>query len=75
MHTGFAQDGGQVLAREYHILHGSSISDFDIRIVCNTLVNDCPQAAGIDYDGDWDIPFSKRELVRFTLLLSDWVVD
>ena len=76
MHTWFAQDGGQVLAREYHILHGSLILDFDIRIkVRNTLVNGSLVPLRIDYDGDWDIPFSKRELVRFTLLLSDWVVD
>ena len=28
----------------------------------------------VDYDGDWDIPFKKRELVRFVLEYSRWRV-
>ena len=28
----------------------------------------------LEYEGDWDIPFKKRELVRFYLSYSDWVV-
>lgn len=29
----------------------------------------------VNYDGDWDIPFKSRELVRFWLAYSDWDIS
>ncbi|MCC6654633.1 MAG: hypothetical protein IT231_05650 [Flavobacteriales bacterium] len=49
--------------------------DFDISIrVSNAIVNGDLVPMRVDYDGDWDIPFKKRELVRFNLMYEDWIV-
>jgi len=29
----------------------------------------------VDYDGDWDIPFNKREVIRFQLRMGEWMVN
>jgi hypothetical protein len=76
MRTWFDQGTMQVIAREYRIAHASMILDFDIRIRV-----ECTRMGGelvptfIHYDGDWDIPFHKRELVRFQLNLGGWEVQ
>jgi hypothetical protein len=75
MFTWFDQSGMQVVAREYRIAHASLILDFDISItVDNTLVNGELVPVKVTYDGVWDIPFKKREIVRFFLDYSDWQV-
>jgi hypothetical protein len=75
MFTWFDQSGMQVVAREYRIAHASLILDFDISIaVDNTLVNGQLVPVKVTYDGVWDIPFKKREIVRFFLDYSDWQV-
>lgn len=75
MSTWFDQESKQVIAREYHIRHGSLFLDFDIRIkVRNAVVNEALVPVYVDYNGEWDIPFSKPELIRFTLVMGDWVV-
>ncbi|MBS1568021.1 MAG: hypothetical protein JST45_01130 [Bacteroidetes bacterium] len=76
MRTWFDQSTMQVIAREYRIAHASLILDFDISIqVDNALVNDELVPTLIHYDGDWDIPFHKRELVRFWLRMGEWRTD
>ncbi|HEY0976187.1 MAG TPA: hypothetical protein VGE21_01850 [Flavobacteriales bacterium] len=76
MVTWFDQSTMQVIAREYRIQHGSILLDFDIRIrVENTIVDDELVPTTVHYDGDWDIPLKKRELVRFQLDYSDWSVE
>lgn len=76
MRTWFDQSTMQVIAREYRIAHASLILDFDISIqVDNTTVNGELVPTFIRYDGDWDIPFHKRELVRFWLKLGGWEVE
>jgi hypothetical protein len=73
MHTWFDQRNMQVIAREYRIMHASLLLDFDISIqVDNTVVSGELVPTFVRYDGDWDIPFHKRELVRFWLALGDW---
>lgn len=73
MRTWFDQTSMQVIAREYRIAHASLILDFDISIqVDNTVVNGELVPTFIRYDGDWDIPLHKRELVRFWLKLGEW---
>ncbi len=75
MFTWFDQGDMQVLAREYRIAHASLILDFDISItVDNTMVNGDLVPVKVVYDGVWDIPFRKREIVRFFLEYADWQV-
>lgn len=76
MHTWFDQSTMQVIAREYRIAHASMVLDFDISIqVENTVLAGELLPTFIRYDGDWDIPFRKRELVKFWLRLGNWEVD
>lgn len=73
MRTWFDQSTMQVIAREYRIAHASMILDFDISIqVDNALVNGELVPTSIQYDGDWDIPFRKREIVGFWLKMGEW---
>jgi hypothetical protein len=75
MLTWFDQATMMVLAREYRIRHEGILLDFDIRIqVENVVVGDDLVPKHVRYDGDWDIPFKRRELVRFDLVYSDWAV-
>lgn len=76
MLTWFDQATMNVLAREYRMRHAGLLLDFDISIrVANQLVNGDLVPVRVDYDGDWDIPFKKRELVRFWLEYADWKVE
>ena len=73
MRTWFDQSTMQVIAREYRIAHASLILDFDISIqVDNTVIGDELVPTYISYDGDWDIPFHKREIVGFWLKMGEW---
>lgn len=75
MLTWFDQGNMNVMAREYRIQHASLILDFDINIeVENGVVGGDLVPMNVKYEGDWDIPFKKRELVRFYLLYDDWSV-
>lgn len=75
MDTWFDQVSGAVMARNYRIASSSVFLDFDITIkVRNTLVGDVLVPVRVDYDGDWDIPFKSREIVRFWLEYADWQV-
>ncbi len=75
MDTWFDHVTNSVIARQYRIAHSSVILDFDIRIrVENTIVDGALVPTLVDYDGDWDIPMKKRELVRFVLEYSGWRV-
>lgn len=75
MLTWFGQGTMNVLAREYRMRSSGILLDFDISIrVSNAIVNGDLVPMRVDYDGDWDIPFKKRELVRFNLVYTDWVV-
>jgi hypothetical protein len=75
MDTWFDQESGAVLARQYRIVNSSIVLDFDITIkVENQLLDGALVPVRVDYDGDWDIPFKKRELVRFWLEYGDWRV-
>ena len=75
MLTWFGQGTMNVLAREYRMRSSGILLDFDISIrVSNAIVNGDLVPMRVDYDGDWDIPFKKRELVRFNLMYEDWIV-
>lgn len=73
MTTWFDDGNMNVIARQYRIAHASLFLDFDITIhVDNTEVDGELVPTLVQYEGDWDIPFKKRELVRFHLAMSDW---
>ena len=75
MVTWFDMESMNVLARDYRIAHASLFLDFDISIrVENTVVSGELVPVRVRYDGDWDIPFKKRELVRFWLEYAEWKV-
>jgi hypothetical protein len=75
MRTWFDQESGDVIARHYRIAGSSLILDFDIGIrVENRRMGNVLVPVAVDYDGDWDIPLRKREVVRFTLIYTDWEV-
>lgn len=75
MTSWFDQETMNVLERKYHIARASLLLDFEITIrVENTLVNGELVPLRVDYRGDWDIPFKKREQVRFQLVFGDWVI-
>jgi len=40
----------------------------------NAIIDGALVPTLVDYDGDWDIPMKKRELVRFVLDYSEWRV-
>ena len=76
MRTWFDQGTMQVIAREYRIAHAALVLDFDISIqVDNTVVNGELVPTFVRYDGDWDIPLHKREVVGFWLKMGAWEVD
>ncbi|HRD53092.1 MAG TPA: hypothetical protein PKY96_10650 [Flavobacteriales bacterium] len=76
MDTWFDQETGDVLARSYRIAHSAIFLDFDISIsVRNIRIGDALVPVRVSYDGDWDIPFEQRELVRFWLEYSDWKTE
>ncbi|MEZ4756806.1 MAG: hypothetical protein R2817_08270 [Flavobacteriales bacterium] len=75
MDTWFDKESGLVMARNYRIAHRSLFLDFDIRIaVENQVMEGQPVPVSVVYEGDWDIPFAKREIVRFDLHYSDWKI-
>lgn len=75
MDTWFDRETMQVIAREYRLAHASMILDFDITIkVDNAVVQGVLVPTLVNYDGQWDIPFKKREIVRFYLEMSDWEI-
>lgn len=76
METWFDKVSRQVIAREYRIAYASLFLDFDIRMrVDNAVVAGALVPTFVDYDGDWDIPFSKREVIRFQLRMGEWLVE
>jgi len=75
MVTWFDDQNMNVLAREYRIAHRSILLDFDISIrVENTVVNGELVPVQVRYEGDWDIPFKQREIVRFSLAYGGWEI-
>ncbi|MBK6775427.1 MAG: hypothetical protein IPG74_06115 [Flavobacteriales bacterium] len=75
MSTWFDQETTQVLAREYRIAHDALFLEFDINItVQNKWLDGTLLPVTIHYDGVWDIPFKKREIVRFDMVMDEWVV-
>lgn len=75
MDTWFDKNTWQVRARHYHIKHSTLLLDFDITIkVENSSINGSTVPNTINYDGQFDLPFQRPEIIRFWLQLSDWEI-
>lgn len=71
----FHQDTREVIAREYRLAHNTIFFDFDISIkVENQLIEGKIVPVRIEYDGAWDIPFKKPEIIKFYLDCYDYVI-
>ncbi len=72
----FHRDTREVIAREYRLAHNTILFDFDIRIkVENAYQEGWLLPHKVTYDGGWDVPFRKPEIIRFDMICSDYDVD
>lgn len=73
MTTYFHRDTHEVIAREYRLAHETLFFDFDISIVVhNQVQKGILTPMFIAYEGQWDIPFKKPEIVKFDLKMSEY---
>jgi hypothetical protein len=69
----FHRDTQEVIAREYRLAHKTLLFDFDISIkVENMLVNGWLMPKSVSYDGGWDVPFKKPEIISFKMECADY---
>ncbi len=69
----FHQDSREVIAREYRLAHNTILFDFDISMrVVNELQEGWLLPKHITYNGFWDIPFKKPEIISFQLSCTDY---
>lgn len=69
----FHADSREVIARAYTLAHNTIFFDFDIRInVENQIIDGHLLPIKIDYDGAWDIPFKKPEIIKFSIECDDY---
>jgi hypothetical protein len=72
----FHRDTREVIAREYRLAHKTFLFDFDISIkVENMLLDGWLMPTSVSYDGAWDVPFKKPEIISFKMECSDYVID
>jgi len=72
----FHVDTREVIAREYRLAHETIFFDFDISIkVENKLKDEWLLPISVFYDGWWDIPFKKPEIIRFSMKCSGYSTD
>ncbi|MCZ4409749.1 hypothetical protein O3Q51_13085 [Cryomorphaceae bacterium 1068] len=69
----FHRDTKEVIARAYRLAHKTLLFDFDISIkVENMLVNGWLMPKSVSYDGGWDVPFKKPEIISFKMECADY---
>jgi hypothetical protein len=72
----FHRDTREVIAREYRLAHKTILFDFDISIkVENMLLDGWLMPTSVSYDGAWDVPFKKSEIISFKMECSDYVTS
>jgi len=72
----FHRDTQEVIGREYRLAHKTILFDFDIEIeVENTYEGDWLVPQKVSYDGAWDVPFKKPEIISFQMECFNYVVD
>jgi len=76
MRSYFDKKNLMVLKREYHLKYKSLILDFDINMdVRNIMSGGELLPKYIRYDGQWDIPFKKAEIIKFTIDNYKWKIN
>lgn len=69
----FHRDTHEVIAREYRLAHKTILFDFDISIkVENMLLDGWLMPISVSYDGGWDVPFKKPEIISFKMECSEY---
>ena len=72
----FHRDTHEVIAREYRLAHKTILFDFDISIMVeNMLVDGWLMPKSVSYDGGWDVPFKKPEIISFQMECYDYVTQ
>lgn len=72
----FHRDTREVIAREYRLAHKTILFDFDISIkVENVYEKGWLVPKMVSYDGAWDVPFKKPEIISFKMQCYDYVID
>ncbi|MFT6996579.1 MAG: hypothetical protein ACJAQ4_000320 [Cryomorphaceae bacterium] len=72
----FHRDTREVIAREYRLAHKTILFDFDISIkVENMLLDGWLIPTSVSYDGAWDVPFKKSEIISFKMECTDYVTS
>ncbi len=67
----FHRDTYSVVARDYHLAYNTLLFDFDIVMkVQNEMMENHLVPNRILYNGYWDVPFRKPEIISFELLNS-----
>ena len=73
MKSYFDKETMNVLKREYQLKYKSVILDFDITMdVRNIMLAGRLLPKYVRYDGQWDIPFKKAEVIKFTIDNYKW---
>lgn len=73
MRTWFAQSDLSVLGRTYKMAYGNLFYDFDVMMeVQMSRVGNRVVPALLRYNGEWDVPFKKKERGVFTATLFDF---
>ncbi len=68
METFFDKKTFQVIARNYHLAHSGAMFDFDVKMdISLKTIGEKYVPEFIAYDGQWDIPFNKREISKFNI--------
>ncbi len=71
LETYFEKSNLQVLARNYELAYSTAAFDFDVKMHIGLgKYNEKYIPIFIEYDGNWDIPFKKREISHFKIKFS-----
>ena len=72
----FNSQTGQVMKREYHLKYNTLLFDFNIKMeVENTLLGDTLLPREIHYEGEWDMPLKRVEIISFDLYNKNYKVE
>lgn len=74
--TYFSKDDLEIVYRDYSLSYNAWVFDFDVDIkVQMTHFNNLLVPAVINYDGDWKVPFHKREHALFMAKFHDFALN
>jgi hypothetical protein len=72
----FHLDTREVIARAYRLAHKTILFDFDISIeVENAYAGQWLVPRMVSYDGFWNVPFKKPEIISFKMECENYVIN